>query len=265
MMLGMYGARAPGEMYPAFREAQIHAIALRGLTPDLRADRAHALHIFERKWEEAEAELLLAEQEEPSATICVRLVLLYSGRRHFEQALRALERAHSLDPLWHTLPANEVFFWLSRRDFDFAIARGREGLDLQPYLHLGRSYYAQALEFSGRTDEALAEFRLARALAPDLPWLAALEAACLARRGDAAPATRIWEELQTTRKANYVDAYYLAPLLHALGKQKEAFRELDWAYAESSTALYMLDVDPRMDGLRSDRRFKLIRNAVFDK
>jgi DNA-binding winged helix-turn-helix (wHTH) protein len=117
MMLGMYGARAPGEMYPEFLKAQGHAIALHGLTPDLRADRAHALDIFERKWEEAEAELLLAEREEPSATICVRLILLYSGRRRFEQALRALERAHAIDHLWRTLPANEVFFWLSRRDF----------------------------------------------------------------------------------------------------------------------------------------------------
>jgi tetratricopeptide (TPR) repeat protein len=130
-------------------------------------------------------------------------------------------------------------------------------------LHLGRSYYAQALEFSGRTDEALAEYRLARTLAPDLPWLAALEAACLARRGDVAAAAGIREELEATRKVNYVDAYYLAPRLHALGKHQEAFRELERAYAEGSTALYMLDVDPRMDALRSDPRFERIRKAVL--
>ena len=262
MMLGMYGARAPKDMHREFLDAQSHAIGIQGLTPDMRADRAHVLHIFERKWAEAEAELLLADQERPSATICIRLLQLYSGRQRFEEALHWLQRAHATDHLWRTLPANEVFFWLARRDFDLAIARGKEGLDLQPYLHLSRSNYAQALEFAGRSDEALAEFRLARTLAPDLTWLWALEGACLARRGKKAPANRIREELQAARKTTYVDAYYLAPLLAALGKRNEAFRELDRALEENSTALYMLDVDPRMDALRADRRFKRIHDAV---
>lgn len=263
LMLGMYGARPPREMYTEFLEAQSHAIALCGLTPELRADRAHALHIFERKWEEAETELLLADKERPSATIYVRLILLYAARGRFELALRALERAHATDRFWPTLPANEVFFWFSRRDYDFAIARGKEGLDLQPYLHLGRSYYAQALEFSGRIDEALAEYHLAHTLAPDLPWLAALEAGCLARTGKQTEATRMWEQLECSRAQQYVDAYYMAPLLEGLGRRDEAFRELERALDENSSALYMIDVDPKIDPLRGDGRFERLRNAVF--
>jgi DNA-binding winged helix-turn-helix (wHTH) protein len=263
LMLGMYGIRAPREMYREFLEAQSDAIALSGLTPELRADRAHALHIFERKYEEAETELLLAAQERPSATIYVRLILLYSARGQFEQALQALQKAHASDRFWPTLPANEVFFWLSHRDFDFAIARGKEGLDLQPYLHLGRSYYAQALEFSGRTEEALAQYRLAQTLAPDIPWLAALEAGCLARMGKHAEAAAMWERLECSRDQQYVDAYYLVPLLQALGRREDAFRELERAIEENSSALYMLDVDPKMDPLRSEPRFHELRDAAF--
>ena len=263
LMLGMYGARPPREMYAEFLEAQSHAIALSGLTPELRADRAHALHLFERKWEEAETELLQADKERPSATIYVRLILLYAARGRFEQALQALERAYATDRFWPTLPANEVFLWFSRRDYDFAIARGKEGLDLQPYLHLGRSYYAQALEFSGRIDEALAEYRLAYTLAPDLPWLAALEAGCLARTGKHADATRMWEQLECRRANEYVDAYYMTPILEGLGRREEALRELERALEENSSVLYMIDVDPKMDPLRSDRRFERLRHAVF--
>lgn len=253
LMLGMYGARPPQEMYREFLEAQSDAIALCGLTPELRADRAHALHIFERKWEEAEAELLLAAEERPSATIYVRLILLYSARGRFEQALESLQKAHACDRFWPTLPANEVFFWLAHRDYDFAITRGKEGLDLQPYLHLGRSYYAQALEFSGKTEQALAEYRLAQTLAPDIPWLAALEAACLARMGKKAEVVAIWERLECGRgQQQYVDAYYMVPLLEALGRRDDAFRELERALEENSSALYMIDVDPKMDSLRSD-------------
>ena len=108
LMLGMYGVRPPQEMYREFLEAQSDAIALCGLTPELRADRAHALHILERKWEEAEVDLLLAARERPSATIYVRLILLYSARGRFEQALQCLAKAHASDRRWPTLPANEV-------------------------------------------------------------------------------------------------------------------------------------------------------------
>jgi len=264
MMLGMYGARPPREMHQAFLEAQSDVIALAGLTPELRADRAHVLHIFERKWEEAEAELLIAERERPSATIYVRLVLLYSARRRFDQALQALQRAYAIDRFWPTLPANEVFLWLTHRDFDLAIARGKEGLDLQPYLHLGRSHYAQALEFSGRIEEALAEYRLAQTLAPDLPWLAALEAGCLARSGRQNEAVEILAKLNECRsRGQYVDAYYLVPLLDALDWREEALYELDRAISDNSTALYMIDVDPKMDSLRSDPRFALLRDSVL--
>src|SRR5258708_6369101 len=68
LMLGMYGVRPPRESYDQLLEAQSHAIGLCGLTPELRADRAHALHLFERNAHDAESELLQAEQEKPSAT-----------------------------------------------------------------------------------------------------------------------------------------------------------------------------------------------------
>ncbi len=258
LMLGLYGAQPPCEAYPQFLEAQRVAIALHGLTPQLRADRAHALHIFEGRSADAEAELLQAEREEPNANICINLALLYAVSRRFEEALHALDRARSLDRLWPTLPATEMFVWLSRRDFSSALASGKEGIALQPYLHLSRSHYAQALEFSGRIDEALAEYRVAQTLAPDLPWLRALEAGCLARNGKVAEASAILEELAFTRTTEYVDPYYFVPLLYALGRRKEAFEELERAYRENSTALYILDVDPKMGALRSDRRFKRI-------
>ena len=55
MMLGAYGMRPPREMYTKFLEAHSRTVALKGLTPELRADRAHAMHVFERRLEEAES------------------------------------------------------------------------------------------------------------------------------------------------------------------------------------------------------------------
>src|SRR5262249_2380523 len=58
LMLGAYGMRAPREMYGKFLESHARAVTLEGLTPELRADRGHARHVFAREFEEAEGDLL---------------------------------------------------------------------------------------------------------------------------------------------------------------------------------------------------------------
>lgn len=70
-------------------------------------------------------------------------------------------------------------------------------------------------------------------------------------------------ELKDCRKTTYVDVYYLAPLLDALGKRREAIAELGRAIEENSATLYMIDVDPKMDTLRSDPGFSKLRNVLF--
>jgi hypothetical protein len=71
------------------------------------------------------------------------------------------------------------------------------------------------------------------------------------------------EQLEQLRNTEYVDAYFQAQLLHALGRKDEAFLELERAVNENSAALFVLDVDPRVDPLRADPRFRAIRDRVF--
>jgi tetratricopeptide (TPR) repeat protein len=234
-----------------------------GMTPELRSSRAHGLHLFERKLEEAESEFLRVLREKPSlATTYVRLAILYTTMRRLDEALDILARARKVDPLWTLLPATEIIVRLCRREFDSAADYGRKAVDLYPYLQLGRAFFAQALEFSGRTEEALAEYRFARAMSPDLPWLGALEATCLANNGRTSEASKIQEDLNQIRAATYVDAYYMALLNDALGNRDEAFQELGRAVEENSTMLYILDLDPKLDELRKDARFPPLRDQL---
>jgi hypothetical protein len=62
---------------------------------------------------------------------------------------------------------------------------------------------------------------------------------------------------------DYVDAYYMALLRDALGDSDGAFRELERAFDENSAALPILDLDPKMDSLRRDPRFALLRERLF--
>jgi DNA-binding winged helix-turn-helix (wHTH) protein/Flp pilus assembly protein TadD len=263
LMPGTYGMRAPREIYPKYLSAYNRAVALGGLTSDLRGMHGHALHMFERKLAEAEAELLQSLREKPkSANAFIRLAILYATMNRLDEALDVVNQAHNVDPLWPLWPATEVIIRFCRREFDEAAGCVKKALELHPYLLLGRAFCAQALEYAGKTEEALAQYRFARVVYPDVAWLGALEAACLARNGHQREARKILEELQLRRKSEYVDAYYMTLLMEALGKRADAFRELERAMVENSAALYILDVDPQMDSLRGEARFSELRNRL---
>jgi DNA-binding winged helix-turn-helix (wHTH) protein/Flp pilus assembly protein TadD len=264
LLLGSYGMRTPREMYSGFLQAHKRAVELCGLTPERRADRAHGLHVFEHKLEEAEAELLQAQQESPeSPEVYVRLTMLYVTQNRLDDALNILLTARHTHSLWPTVPANEILIRFCRREYDAAVACGKKALELHPYLYIGRLFYGEALEYAGKTNEALEQYRLASIMSPDVIWLRAFEAKCLARHGRRKDAQKIFAELNQIRKGQYVDAYYMALILDALGDRDQAFQELERAYHEKSVALFMLDVDPKMDGLRTDGRFAVLRNKIF--
>jgi tetratricopeptide (TPR) repeat protein len=264
LLLGTYGMRMPREMYSGFQQAHRRAVELCGLTPERRADRAHGLHLFEHKFEEAETELLQAQQESPeSPEVYVRLTMLYITQGRLDDALNILLRARSTHSLWPTVPANEILVRFFRREFDSAVACGQKALELHPYLYLGRLFYGEALERSGKPSQALEQYRLAVIMSPDLPWLRAVEAACMAKHGRRKEANAILSELIQVRKAQYVDAYFMAMLFDALGDTDQAFQELERAYREKSAALFAVRLDPRLDHLREDPRFTALVNRVF--
>lgn len=264
LMLATFAMRPPREMYRKFLETHERAVELTGLTPELRGDRAQALHIFELRLADAEAELLIAQREHPrTAGVYVRLAVLYATMKRFDEALDVLTRGYEVDGLWPILPAAEILVRCCRGEFEMAVECGRKALDLHPYFSLGRSHYAQALEFAGRLDEALVEYRLACVMSPDFPRLRAEEARCLARCGRVEEALASLMALEKLRCTDYVDAYPMAFVYDALDRTDDAFRELERAVAESSPCLFLLDIDPRMDGLRSDPRFACLRDQVF--
>src|SRR5687768_6585573 len=184
LMLAVFGMRPPIEVYPKFLEAHDRAVALGGLRPELRCNRAHGLHLFEHRFAEAELELLRAIEDKPSlGTAYVRAALLYVTLNRLDDAVVMLARGAQMDPLLATLSATEVQVRVYRGELDAAIDLGTRAVELHPYLQIVRVNYALALECSGRLDDALRQYQIASVMSPDLPWLRALEGRCLARMG----------------------------------------------------------------------------------
>lgn len=264
LMLAVHGMRPPRDMYPRFLEAHDRAVRLVGLTPELRCDRAHGLHVFERQLAHAERELLTTLAEKPTLPqVYVSLAMLCASCGRLEEAVSLIRRLSTVDPLFPASPAMDTFFYICRREPQKALDAGRIAIDLHPFQPMGRIFYAQALEDAGRIDDALAQYRLLRAYTPDRIWVRPLEIACLVRLGRKRQACGNLDELEALREVEYVDPYFMTVPYNAMGQRPRAFRELERAVDENSGALFALDVDPKMDPFRDDRRFTRLRGKIY--
>ena len=152
-----------------------------------------------------------------------------------------------------------VRFW--RREFDETIAIGTKTAELHPHLQVGRAIFAQALEFSGRLDEALQQYRRASVTSPDLPWLRALEGACLAKMGGRDQAEAMLEQLERKRTAStWMPTSWRSS--RRAGRTGSGVRGARARVRENSAWLYSLDIDPKMDPFRDDERFVSLRAAL---
>ena len=266
LMQATFGIRAPIEVYPRFLESHQRAAEQGALTPELRCNRAHGLHMFEHRPHEAEREFLRALAEKPAfATVHVRMALLCATLGQLDRALDMVTQGYQADPLLPTLPSAEVNVRVWRREYDKAVVIGSKAVELHPYLQIGRANYAQALELSGRLQEALAQYQLGAIMSGDLPWMRALEGTCLAKLDRTSDAHAILDELEHRRETDYADALCVAVLRDALGQRTEAFKEIERACDENSAFLYSIDVDPKMDTFRGDRRFTRLQNSIKTK
>src|SRR5262249_24485642 len=142
LMLGSYGMDPPLATYRGFLEAHRRAVSLRGWTPELRADRAFGLHLFERRFDDAERELQESLRGNPVlAPTYVRLGILNVSLRRFDQAQLAVDQGYRADALWPVLPATDLSVRFYRRDYASAVACGKRAMELHPYLQLGHAFY----------------------------------------------------------------------------------------------------------------------------
>ena len=234
LMMASFGARSGREMFQSFLLAHEQVVALVGWTPEIRCNFAHAIHMYQRRLDDALAAFDRAVAEKPQLAIAhVRRALLLVTMGDLDGALESAHRslaADALHPLTSVAEAN-VRIW--RREFDQAVALGQRAAQLHPYFMLARAYYGMALEFSGRPDAALDQYHIGGVITQGLAWMRGLEGVCLAKLGRDDEARRVLAELLERRQREYIDAYALARLQLALGNTDTAFIELERAIEEN--------------------------------
>jgi tetratricopeptide (TPR) repeat protein len=252
-VLGVFGMRAPNEVFPLARRAVEKALAI---DPDLAAAHSALGHIkvqYEHDWEGGAREYALAIQLDPSLALTYhRLGILRSMQGDIDRALAASERAQQLEPLWlapRTGTCNILYY---AKRYDESIRLLEQVLAVDDRGDGPRSSLVRNLIAKGNYKRALLELDKRPIQAPGSY---AFRAQALALSGRSAEALAELDRVLEFSTERYVAAYDIALIYAALGDAKNAFLWLERAMEDRSTLVPFLAVEPMFEGLHSDPRF----------
>ena len=226
--------------------------------PEAHSTLGDSLAIYDWKWDESEREFKKSFELDPNiAYTHVAYALAHvSATGNADNLVKELERAAEIEPLSLINNAVLASAYIYSRKFDKALIQARNAYDLDPTFPLSRHWLGQALIENGKYDEAIA---LSRQIPPDSPvgWMSVIVVAyAYAKQGKRADAEQQLSLLRDLGKTRYFRTYYLASIYGTLGDKDKAFAELEKSFEDRDCYLGRIVVDPMMDPLRDDIRFK---------
>jgi len=178
----------------------------------------------------------------------------YSNR--LDLSLERVRIALDIDPLSLNVNTTYVGILWFQRKFDYAIDQCHRALELSPNFAILRWLLGNLFQAKGMHGEAIAERQWAVEASGGAPFFLAELGDSHAAAGHKNQTYRIIEELDGISKGRYVMAYWMALIYAGLGERDLAFDWLERAYQEKSPMLAFLRIDPRLEPLHSDVRFK---------
>jgi TolB-like protein/Tfp pilus assembly protein PilF len=210
-------------------------------------------------WVEAEREFRRAIELRPGyATARVAYGFLLAALHRPDEGIASVRQAVSLDPLSSLYGADLGALLLLARRYDDSIAQVRRTLEIEPdmtraWLILGRAYQA-----AGRYREALDAFRRAESLPGQagrkLAWLGHFYAVT----GERDEAEAILARADSLAGKDFIQPTDRAALALALGDRERALDLIKRAERDHSIDPVPLQLDERLDPLRSDPRYRQV-------
>lgn len=263
--LGFLEYLPPDEAFPRAETAARRALAL-----DPTLGQAHTslgyVELYYR-WDFPRAEESFRRAIESSAANRVAHqwyanMLTAAGR--FPEALREIRLAQEADPLSVIAIAAEGWVNYYARDYPAALDASRRALVLNPEHALPHLWRAWALEEMDSLPSAIQAHRRAVVLSDSGAVFVAALARAYARSGDRVQTEALLRQLNAQgARGSHIPPYEIAKIHEALGERDRAFAWLERARGQRSHSMALLRVDPQLDPLRRDPRFRQLLAEVF--
>src|SRR5690606_26163066 len=99
-LLGVFGMRAPHEVFPRAREAVLNALAVEPLLAEAHAELGHILWVYDLDAPRAQHALQRALEIDPTSPMALHyLGLTEAAQGRLDEALATLRRAQAAEPL----------------------------------------------------------------------------------------------------------------------------------------------------------------------
>jgi serine/threonine protein kinase/tetratricopeptide (TPR) repeat protein len=253
----------PREAFPKAEAAALKALAIDDRLGEAHTSLAYVRLHYNWDWAGAEREFKRAIELNPqyaTAPHWYSHYLMAMGRT--EESLAAAKRALELDPLDLIMNVHLAWHYWLAREYDHQVEQARKALELDPNFHQGLFFLGIAYEQKGMFAQAIAEHEKATAVSDrSMVMLSALGHA-YGLAGRKAEAQKVLKELKELSDRRHIGAYEIAAIYVSLGEKDQAFAWLDRAFQERSSWLTYLKREPRLDSLRSDRRFRELMQRV---
>src|SRR5262245_47191533 len=174
--------------------------------------------------------------------------------RH-DEAIAEMKRAMELEPLDVQQGANFAAVLMYARQFDAALEQARKTYELDPNHIAAEHWLCHILNIRGMYADSLS---IVEKNSSSLSIFLADASYAYAKSGQRKKAEELLTRWKELGKSRYVSNYWIAISYAALGERDEAFAELEKAYQAHDWFLPRLKVDPFMDPLRDDPRFKIL-------
>ncbi len=266
-ILGFYAYAAPRDAFPRAKAAALKALEIDGTLTEAHASLAYGRLYYEWDWLGAEREFEAVIERNPTYSTVRHYYgnyLAVMGR--FAEAAAQFETACELDPL--SLIINTAVGWTLyfSRQYEQAVESLQKTLEIDAHFVLARAMLGQSYLQLGRFPEAIAEFQAASELSGASPHYHAMLGHAFAATGNSSEAHKILNQLKEKSARSYLSSYCIAEIYLGLGDEDQVFEWLEKAYEERARQLVMLKVEPEVDRLRSDSRFKnLLQRMNFPR
>jgi serine/threonine-protein kinase len=250
-----YPYMSPNEANPLAKAAVAKALELDPDLPEAHTVAGMIAATYDWDWAKAEREFKRSLELDPNLAIThyrYAWVFLSPMGRH-DEAIAEMKRAMELEPLSLVQGANFAAVYLYARQFDKSLDQAKKTYDLDPTLVTGQNWMCHAYDINGMYAESLAISE--KAAQSNRSLFAALGYA-YAKSGQRQKAEAVLKQWKEIEKTKYVANYWVAIVYAALGEKDAAFAELEKAYQAHDWFIQRLRVDPYMDPLRDDPRFK---------
>lgn len=263
-LLTHYGVLPPSEAGAKAVASATEAVMLDGTSVEARTSLAHVKSTQGWDWRGSEQEFLRAialDPRYPTARHWYAMSCLAPTGR-LDEALEQIRIAQSLDPVSAIISRDFALVRYYRREFDIALEQCDHTIELNA--HFSAAYWALGLvqEQRGDIEEAVAALQRAVQLSPHSPKMNGALGRALAVSGQPKQARAALKTLRTLARDRFVSPFEFALIYFALGELDEGFDWLGRAVHDRSFDLTAVNVDPRLDAVRADRRFRQIARKV---